>query len=526
MFSSVLSNMYVASSSIMSGWIKCDKKLTCREKTVSSLKTMLVSFGKAVPVLSHGLHLLHGVKGIGSAAIAICENAESIKDAAEVYEWAEEWGGEAIEAFEGTHLGKKIVHKCTRLPHKIAGAANKKYTTTSEKVSSINAVARNITTFDAKIDRLIEAMIHRYKEQIALLTPIQAARFGRICANHIAQAFMMGFFNGDKVFSDKEFVKYGLCWLSYIPIQANQTITLKRGGRVSFDQLLKLPPLVCEDAHHRRIYFTWQETQLKLLNKFKSYKWFRSEYKYRAHDQRFGCRRANSEEVAVYRNNKTYHFSWENIVEYNVSIGKKSCEPDADPTTARMIEYKLGGLNNLKNTAKIKKLENEVQILQTELSSVQVKLNQTISELDRFKKLDNKNLSESAGIQQLLATIGELNKKNEKLSDKLDKALKEFNEYKKETNALIQSLKHDVKILKEKNGIAVEDKIEEEKIQNQADQQEIIEDSMIEQTLQNNSIYNSRVNDEHQDQLTNHIRNKIQSETTNVISSPNSAMQQ
>jgi len=156
-----------------------------------------------------------------------------------------------------------------------------------------------------------------------------------------------------------------------------------------------------------------------------------------------------------------------------------------------MIQYKQGKLNASKNNAKLKKLEHQVGVLQSELSSVKIKLNQAIIELKKLKNqpmLDNKKLSESTDIQKLLTIITELNERNQKLSDKLDKLLKEFNKYKNNTDGIIRKLMRNIEILNKKNSTKQEDIIEEKgKI---PEQQEVTGNNTVTQALQNHGIYN------------------------------------
>jgi len=175
-----------------------------------------------------------------------------------------------------------------------------------------------------------------------------------------------------------------------------------------------------------------------------------------------------------------------------------------------------------------------VEALQSELSVVRTKLDETNLKMEELEnQSNNKTSNNPTEIKKLWGEINRLQKENSNLLHRLQDALnqvsilkKEFNLHRKETDVIIQSLRNDIKILQQKNGIIVEEKIEKEESKKQADPQEIIEDNTMKHVLQNNSIYNNRANNEHQDRLTNITRNNTQLEPTNTASSPSSAMQQ
>lgn len=259
-----LDPLWQASSVIKSGTIAISRPLQKREQVTQRLKEAALHAALAIPAIGElGHALFHGAQALHSATA----NSNLLQELAHVAEFA----GSVGECLEEMPPIQRFFHRLSLAPRKAAEKiTQKKWLNTYDWLENLFMSFTDPDDYTAKIEGLVYKFMHHFHEQLGDLAPneLGVGRLGRACAQHVAQALMLGLLHhNDLALSPKQFISATFRWLTYIPMESPPWLKLRDGSPISADTLLRRTGLKGY-VGDQEVDFHWSSIQIETLDDY------------------------------------------------------------------------------------------------------------------------------------------------------------------------------------------------------------------------------------------------------------------
>ncbi len=273
--------LWIASGAIHSKVIPIGTPLTKREQVEKQAREAFLHALLAVPAIGElGHALFHGVKAFHALG-----NLGILPEVAHTIEF--------MEDIPPVH---HFFHSLGKIPRRTFESFSKKrWLNTDERLENFYKSFAGQEDFNAKVSGIINKFIHHFGSQLKQLDPTAAGQLGHACAQHLAQALMLGLLRGSPTLSLERFISLSFRWLTYIPMESAPWLELSTESRLSADTLLRGAGLQGQ-VNNQRVTFYWSASTIESLDTYRRYQW-QTHFPYQVDAARMGYRLADEQEV-------------------------------------------------------------------------------------------------------------------------------------------------------------------------------------------------------------------------------------
>jgi len=339
---------------------------------------------------------------------------------------------EAIAAAAEVQMAEKSNTVLEKLIKKTTG---KKLLDTHSMLSDLCDSFNTSLDMSKEVCALAEALVKCYASQLDSLTPLEDEQWAELCANHMLEGLMLGFFkDGAMRFpmdNENAFVERALYWLMYVPMEEpiNLVIGKLRQGKQFFgernhlnaDVLLKGPSLRCENDNGESIDFHLGNFEVTPSDDLNACFWRKRNFSHRSYDHSpLGYRLAMPWEVERLCNPQNVEHPGKKIASVAITQPKVISQTSKDQVNkAKPIDLDLKKCRDLahdesierlkkagdERDKRIKKLETKVETQQNTIDEQKTTISKQNKEITELKEENKEVLEEMQGIKNELKTI-------------------------------------------------------------------------------------------------------------------------